>query len=378
MTDVTWTCIAVLPNIRFDEPVEGGRIAVASAQDQRVRAAAVQHPPLDDFLSRFYDTHSNSITPSVVLWDASAEPNLPRFDAMCSFRDAVAVSHVLLARAGAMIASFPPSAQWMDSFSIFPWMLTRDHEYIVCHTPAVRGLHDIKSFRGQTSPEIVHRSLIPRDLDRPLFDILSRKWREVYLDGSNTHANTALFRSLNMAFRAGSIPAGADATDYDYGRSLALWVSAFEILGHPGGSGKADLLKVYDLLEKAPYESRKVSELAHAAYHNRRQPAPDRNLACWLYGEIYQARNDFLHGNPLPPDRLLIKATGRHLLNYAPPLYRVALSAALGITWAKPQPPSTDAEAVGQWISDQIDFLAPQRSIEKALATCLVGASPRA
>lgn len=372
---MTWTCIAVLPNIRLDDPVEGGRIAMASTQDGRVARAVKQHQSLGDFLSRFYDTHNNGITPSVLLWDAATESDVPRFDAVCSFRDAVAVSHVLLARAGTMIASYPPPTQWMDSFSIFPWMLTRDYQDIACNTPAVRGLHDIKSFRGQILPELVERSLSAYDLDRPLFDALIQKWNAVFLKGADSHAHTALFRSLNMAFRAGAIPGGMDATTYDYGRSLALWVSAFEILAHPGGLGKADLLKVYELLEKAPYEIRKVSDAVHAAYHNRgKQAAPKRNLACWLYGEIYEARNDFLHGNPLPPDRLLIKASGRHLLNYAPPLFRVALSAALGIRWMKPQPPLTDAEASGQWISDQIKFLDPQRVVERALATSLVPA----
>jgi len=371
---LTWTCIAVLPNIRADDPVEGGRIALASALDGRVAAAVTRHPSLGDFLSRFYDTHNNRITPSVLLWDTATESDLPPFEAVCGFRDAVAVSHVLLARAGTMIASYPPPTQWMDSFSIFPWMLTRDYQDIACNTPAVRGLHNIKSFRGQIVPELVERSLSARDLDRPLFNALIQKWKEVYLQGADTHAHTALFRSLNMAFRAGAIPGGIDATAYDYGRSLALWVSAFEILAHPGGDGKADLLKVYALLEKAPYEIRKVSDAQYGAYDNRNKQAAPRNLACWLYGEIYQARNDFLHGNPLPPDRLLIKASHRHLLSYAPPLFRVALSATLDVRWTKLQPPLTDAEASGQWISDQIDFLDSQRVVEKALATSLVPA----
>ncbi|MCL4765394.1 MAG: hypothetical protein KJZ80_04085 [Hyphomicrobiaceae bacterium] len=257
---MSWTCIAVLPNIGLENPIGGGRIAIASTQDRRVDAAIVQQPVLRDFLSRFYDTHNNPIAPSVILWDSSIEPEFPRFDAMCSFRDAVATSHVLIARARAIGGSFPPSTQWMDSFSIFPWMLTRDHEHIVCRTPAVRGMHDIKSFRGQSSPELVHRSLYSSDLDRPLFVALRQKWCDVYIDGSDTHSDVALFRSLNMAFRAGTIPAGADATDYDYGRSIALWVSAFEILAHPGGGGKADLLKVYDLLEKASYVSEITSD----------------------------------------------------------------------------------------------------------------------
>ena len=368
---MTWTCIAVLPNVSFSDSVEGGRIAMSSPLDARVQAAMEQHPSLADFLSRFYDTHSKRIAPSVILWDASSEDDLPRFDAMCSFRDSVATSYVLVARARAVRGSFPSSTPWMDSFSIFPWMLARDHEHIVCQTPAVRGMHDIRSFRGQSSPDLVCRTLNGSELDQPLFDTLLQRWNEVYLAGSSVHSDIALFRSLNMAFRAGSIPAGADATDYDYGRSVALWISAFEILAHPGGGGRADLLKVYDLLEKASYVSERVSGAAHAAYDNRTKPAPKRNLACWLYGEAYQARNDFLHGNPLPSDRLLIGMSGRPLASYLPLLYRVALSAALGIKWTVPAPPTTDADALGQWMSDKTRFAGPQRVVENAIATCL-------
>lgn len=375
---MTWTCVAVLPNVDMSDSVEGGRIAMSSPQDARVQASVVQFPSLGDFLSRFYDTHGNRITPSLILWDALSEADLPRFDAMCSFRDVVATSHVLVARARAISGSFPSSTQWMDSFSIFPWMLARDHEHIVCQTPAVRGMHDIKSFRGQSSPELVCCRLNGSDLDRALFDALLQRWNEVYMVGSSAHSDVALFRSLNMAFRAGSIPAGADAIDYDYGRSVALWVSAFEILAHPGGGGRADLLKVYDLLEKASYVSARVSDAVRAAYDNRTKPAPKRNLACWLYGEAYQARNDFLHGNPLPSDRLVIKASGRALASYLPLLYRVALSAALDIKWTVPKPATTDTDVLGQWMSDKTRFSAPQRVIENAIATCLDPAPRRA
>ena len=367
---MTWTCIAVLPNICFEDSIEGGCIAIASARDPRVESAAWQQPQLRDFLARFFNSHDNPITPSVILWDGSCGQEFPEFNAVCSFRDAVAASHVLLARARSMTASFPPSTQWMDSFSLYPWMIARDPQYIICRTPAVHGLHEVKSFRGQSSPGLSYGSLRRGDRDQPLSDALSRKWNEVYRSNSTSHANVALFRSLNMAYRAGSTPGDADATDYDYGRSVALWVSAFEILAHPGGSGKADLLKVYDLLERAPYNSTSVSSAAYPAYSSGKQTASKRNLACWLYGELYQARNDFIHGNPLSPDRLIVKVSERHLLSYAPPLFRVALSSALSIRSSQPKPPTSDADALAKWELDETTFYIAQRSIERALLTC--------
>src|SRR5450631_2544858 len=46
-----------------------------------------------------------------------------------------------------------------------------------------------------------------------------------------------------------------------------------------------------------------------------------RNLACWAYSLINQARNDYLHGNPVNENNLLVKDSKRSLLDYAPALY---------------------------------------------------------
>lgn len=55
--------------------------------------------------------------------------------------------------------------------------------------------------------------------------------------------DVALTRSLNMAYHASLLPAGTDTTFYDVGRIVSLWVSAFEILVHPGGNGQASQAK---------------------------------------------------------------------------------------------------------------------------------------
>lgn len=365
---MVWKCIAVLPNIRVECPIECGPIAITSSHDERVTAEVLQHPRLSDFLSKFYDAHGVNIPPGVVIWDATPARPLPSFDALCSFRDAVALSHVLVGRASAVAFDNPHSAQWTDYFWIYPWMLNRDYSCIVCRTPAMNGMHELESFRGQASPELSRRTLTSEDLDRPLFNAISQRWRAAHLDGASSHTDTALFRSLNMAFRAGAIPAGMDDTIYDYGRSIALWVSAFEILAHPGSGRDVSWRVVYELLERASFVSSRLSEATHSTYDGR-QKRSNRILACWLYGEIYQARNDFLHGNPLSPDRLIISHSGRHLLNYPPALYRIAMSVTLGIEWALPMPSSP--EAVGQWLAEKMSFEEPQKTIEHALVTCL-------
>jgi hypothetical protein len=51
------------------------------------------------------------------------------------------------------------------------------------------------------------------------------------------------------------------------------------------------------------------------------------------------ARNDYLHGNELSEDRLVIKASGRNLFQFAPSLYRLLLTGYLGIDFYGPRRP---------------------------------------
>lgn len=53
------------------------------------------------------------------------------------------------------------------------------------------------------------------------------------------------------------MPAGVDATLYDFGRSVALWVSAFEILTRPQ-EGQASASSVYAVLDRVPYLDAKL------------------------------------------------------------------------------------------------------------------------
>ena len=94
-----------------------------------------------------------------------------------------------------------------------------------------------------------------------------------------------------------------------------------------------------------------------------------RPVACWLYGEIYKARNDFLHGNPVTPGRLTVKATGGNLFHYAAPLYRMALTGFLPLRWLAALPPMEDTEAFGKYVAERMDFASYQKTIEKALLT---------
>ena len=94
-------------------------------------------------------------------------------------------------------------------------------------------------------------------------------------------------------------------------------------------------------------------------------------MASWLYQHLYDCRNDFLHGNPVGQKDLLVEASGRLISDYAAPLYRIALTAFLPLTFPDLVPSLEDLGAFGAYCGKRMDFTQPQRDAEKALLTAL-------
>ena len=109
-------------------------------------------------------------------------------------------------------------------------------------TPAV--------FRDNRLPELVRLWQQDAFYDETLFHTILELWTNRYVRRKTREWRTrALFRSLEMAYRASAAP---QLHMYDYGAQLALWVSAFEILVHPK-TAKADLERVLHILEQSDF-----------------------------------------------------------------------------------------------------------------------------
>ena len=113
-------------------------------------------------------------------------------------------------------------------------------------------------------------------------------------------SDNALFRSLNMAFRAAEMPAWNDITVYDVGRSVALWVSAFEILAHPGPEGDTSMRQVYELIERAPWCLQASTCADYEAFAGRSRPRfvphfsfrpPTKLVACQRSPNLFAFRS---------------------------------------------------------------------------------------
>jgi hypothetical protein len=68
---------------------------------------------------------------------------------------------------------------------------------------------------------------------------------------------------------------------------------------HPRPEKKVGIFDVYRHFETIKWTNKDCMSPTHPAYPAGRPPQ-DRILACWIYGELFRARNDFAHGNPAP------------------------------------------------------------------------------
>jgi len=363
-----WVAATVLPNIELQAPIEGGCVALVPRDDARIKALCRVHPNLKKFLGKFTDAFNEKIRPAVLIVHTDAPQSVFDVDALASFRDAIAVSTVVYNRALELRYPHGNRINFSNSFWFYPWMLDKQYEGLIGSTPAMLGIHDVSAFKGQSSPEIPQKILSNLDIDQPLLDALLSRWQRRYTGRRISWSDRALFRSLNMANQAAMLPAGSDTTFYDVGRLIGLWVSAFEILAHPG-KGKSGIFPVYHLLEKVEWGGKPCAARRYKAYSPNRNAQDRRTLACWLYGEIYDARNQFLHGNVVSQNRLIVKKADRSLFQFAAPLYRMALTGFLPLSCPDLVSSNDDLKALGEYIAASVGFRSYQKTIEEGLLT---------
>lgn len=249
-------------------------------------------------------------------------------------------------------------------------MIDKNYKHLIASTSAVLALHNVNDTTGHSSPDLYRILLRRRDFDEPLLQGLLCRLMARYRTENPNWSEIALFRSLNMANQACLIPAGADVVLHDFGRAIALWSAAFEILIHPGIGGKADLSKVFELIENISWINKRLG-YRHYRIKYRKQTTY-RNLGCWLYQWIHSCRNAFMHGNPVEISTLKIPKSERPLFHHAAVLYRLALTSFLNLAWDELTPTSDDPEKLAGYAARKWQFQKPQLDFEEALRLCRI------
>jgi hypothetical protein len=367
-----WAPGYILPNISVDEPFESGHYALVSCNDPRSIEIRRAHPEFDTFIKRFHDEFGHQVAPAV-LFVREGEPDLIGIEQASGFRDAVALACVCKARASRLVYPYSRPFQFSSWFDFHPWITSTNYAGIVGSSPAFRDSNIAKNFHGHQDANVPHAQVSSSDADNTLLPALLGSWDRRFKTHPNAWRSIALFRSLNMAYAASQLPSGPDMTHYALGRSVGLWISAFETLAHPGRNGEVGYRNIYRLLHDVEWRDKDLTVRSYDAYAGKNKTAPN-SLPCWIYGELVRARNDFLHGNPVALDRLIVQSSGQTLHNFAAPLYRAALAAFLGLK--KYGPPAQSNEAIARSIAWGVDINHDQSLVERALMRVFKPAQP--
>jgi hypothetical protein len=354
-----------LPHIDVQEPIEVTGLAIVSHRDDRLQFLIQKHRRFAMYMRRFKTEFGEPVYPSVIIRHSASPEQYRSVEALSGFRDAVAMAVTPYSWALALRYDNRQNIRYANWFSFYPWMIDANYENLIMHTMAEIGVHEVKALRGQTMAGLTHRKLTTGMVDTPLLMAILSSWECRFKTEAPSRENVALFRSLNMALSASMLPGNVETTIYDIGKSIALWVSAFEILAHPGES-RGGFHQVYQLLERAEW---KLSDCKQPSYKpfGYKAGQPLRILPVWLYGELNRARNDFLHGNPISNSRLIVPPGKQALHLYAAPLFRMALAAYLEL---KINTRHADRDEAG-FKPYEHNFGGYQRDIEAAIATIL-------
>jgi hypothetical protein len=157
------------------------------------------------------------------------------------------------------------------------------------------------------------------------------------------------------------LPSNIMGSSYDVGRSIALWVSAYEIAVHPG-TGQSNSGVVSGELNKVQWIKSDLSDAKFFLPSNLQQAL---TLPQWLCRTIYNLRNDYLHGNDVQDKDLVINGMPSHYLAAA--LYRFVLTGLLDIHFKEAPAADADTESAVKHAAAEYQFKRPQRAHEEAL-----------
>jgi hypothetical protein len=359
-----WNFAYLVPHAGFKEPIEYGPLALVPPDDERLLSLAQASPAVQALTSRFTDQFARPVTPSAILIRKGA-PSTVDFYAVVGFRNAIAISSVIDGHSFRLSKGTAGYPLWSDYFDFYAFTATKDDD-LMASSVASTEVDLPGDFVGQRAPHLPSSDRINFRTDLPVLDGCLRNWDRRFIQDRREWKTRVLFRSLEMATQASRVPAVGTRkpTIHDIGASIALWVSAFAVLSHQR-SGKANLMTVLDLLAKAEWED---TGLKATRFKVKYQGKTSKiNLIQKLYCELYRARNDFLHGNPVTPGKLfpMSRWGGPTLLHAAPLIYRAALMGFLPFK----RPPAKKGDVAAQ-VAAYMTVSRTQSRYERAVASC--------
>jgi len=321
-----WILTSVLPNFIFEQAFNEKYICLTHSQDDRLMSIRNKYSPIDELLDSFIDTRLNKIQPSVILLHKKLYRSRKRHEAVIAFRNLIALTIILgnwipvIGHKNAM--SF--SIYFSEYFDLFP-LSGYNSKLLFLSTPALSSTMSSTKNKFQSSYYLPSLNMIYSYVDEEIYSVLFKIWENYYVKRQETHFYSSLFRSFEIAFSASKMTLDNQSTVYDIGVKLGLWISAIETMFHPGGDKEIHLHEILFELNQFDFIDNKNSSYKSYFFSNKKKY--EINLVAKIYLEMYKARNDFFHGNPIKIFRLYLFNDKRFppLIQIAPLIYLIAL-----------------------------------------------------
>lgn len=328
-----WSFEALLHNLSLEDPVENDYLAIVPETDSRAAELIERHSAIRQLVGGFTDQFGRPASPSLFLIHPEVPSQLLNQDALIAFRNSLAICSIAYAWQESLVRKLSLNAlKYSDYFDIYPITVGRDEDALIIRSPSVLGLDEPDEFAGQRSPELASSYRVSQFYDSELLGAILDVWRGRFVhQNPDDWQSRVLFRSLEMAYHAASIPFENSSSIYDYGAKVALWASAFEVL-IGSETEVASLRRVLQLLSGTQFHSRGLRHRRYALTFSPRNRTRG-TLSQKLYLSMHNARNAFLHGNPVGVEDLFVNGRMDHhpLTTCAPILYKQALQSFLNV-----------------------------------------------
>lgn len=323
-----WNFGFLLPNLSISDSIGSEYVTITHSNDPRVKTMIKHFPSIKYLLEGITDQFSRKVHPSLLIFSKEIPEKSISNNAIIDFRNMFAISCIVNAWKRFLIqGQWFINGQYSEYFRLYPIIPRITDNFFTIISPAVLGLDEPENFHGQTDAQLAGPAHNIR-CDTYLFDSLNKAWEERHINGMFSDMKTTiLFRSLQTAFQASSMPNTNYQSIYDYGATLSQWVSAFEILAHSVNQN-VGFRDVLNLIGCFPSQFKQLTQkIYNVDYYRSTRTIIRGTLPQKLYRQIYDARNDFIHGNQVSIKHLFPwYDKKRHPLYYfAPLLYEIAL-----------------------------------------------------
>ncbi len=282
----------MLPNLSIKEPLITEYACLVDKNDEKMKLLCSEAETVNELSNCFIDQRVKTVNPTFVLFRDEISGLDELHNCIVSFRNIVAISTILREWIPNILSgdSGIDSVLYSDYFDLFPLSSYGDKYYTIS-TPASNSLVGNAKVKYQRNYVLPKLNFFHIDTNDEILNSLLKLWNEHFIKRRN-NKRVSLFRSLQIVYSACKMPVDNFSTIYDYGMKLGFWVSAFEVLFHPG---KNNYIGYRDILKKLSEVKFKLSILNRKMY--KIDNLLKSNVVGKAYKEIYDNRNAFFHGN---------------------------------------------------------------------------------